>query len=40
MSFLFSKELNDPQNYYYYTNGFNSEELDKVYKDVATLDFE
>ena len=40
MSFLFSKELNDPQNYYYYTNGFNSEELDKIYKDVATLNFE
>jgi len=40
MSFLFSKEQNDPQNYYYYTNGFNNEELDKVYKDVATLNFE
>lgn len=37
--FLYSKELNDPQNYYYYLNGFSDEELDKVYKDVATLDF-
>ena len=38
--YLFSKEQNDPQNYYYFTNGFNNEELDKIYKDVATLNFE
>jgi len=38
--YLFSKEQNDPQNYYYFTNGFNNEELDKIYKDVTTLNFE
>ena len=38
--YLFSKEQNDPQNYYYFTNGFNNKELDKIYKDVATLNFE
>ena len=40
MEFLFSKELNDPQNYYYYTNGFSEEELNKVYRDVSTMSFQ
>ena len=38
--FLFTPEFNNPQNYYYYINGFSSDELDKIYKDVATLNFE
>ena len=31
-TFLFPKELNDPQNYYYYSNGFNEIELNKIYQ--------
>lgn len=38
-TFIFQKELNDPQNYYYYVKGFSDDELSKIYKDVATLDF-
>lgn len=38
-TFSFPSEANDPQNYYYYTKGFNDNELNKIYKDVATLDF-
>lgn len=38
-TFLFPKELNDPQNYYYYSNGFNEIELNKIYQDVSALEF-
>ena len=38
-TFSFPSELNDPQNYYYYEKGFSDDELNKIYKDVATLDF-
>jgi PKHD-type hydroxylase len=37
---LFPQDEIDIQNYYYYNQGFSSEELDKVYKDVATLPFQ
>ena len=39
-SFNFDKEANDSQNYYYFTNGFSKEELNKIEKDVANLQFE
>ncbi len=39
-SFNFDKEANDSQNYYYFTNGFSKEELNKIEKDVASLQFE
>ena len=38
-TFIFPKELNDPQNYYYFMNGFNGHELNKIYQDVSTIDF-
>lgn len=37
--YLFPKKHVDLQNYYYFENGFNSEELDKIYKDVGEIDF-
>jgi PKHD-type hydroxylase len=36
---VFPQEEVDIQNYYYYLTGFSPEELEKVYKDVATLPF-
>jgi PKHD-type hydroxylase len=35
----FNQALNDPQNYYWFEHGFSKEELDKIYKDVATVPF-
>jgi hypothetical protein len=37
--YLFSKKHVDLQNYYYFDNGFSSEELDRIYKDVDDIDF-
>jgi PKHD-type hydroxylase len=37
--YLFSKKHVDLQNYYYFDSGFSSEELDKIYNDVAEIDF-
>lgn len=37
--YLFPKKHVDLQNYYYFENGFNSEDLDKIYKDVGEIDF-
>jgi PKHD-type hydroxylase len=36
---VFPQQEIDIQNYYYYLQGFSPEELEKVYKDVATLPF-
>jgi PKHD-type hydroxylase len=36
----FKQKLNDPQNYYWYQNGFSKEELEKVYNGVSSLPFE
>lgn len=36
---IFPQEEVDIQNYYFYLQGFSPEELEKVYKDVATLPF-
>lgn len=36
---VFPQQEVDIQNYYYYLQGFSPEELEKVYKDVATLPF-
>ena len=35
----FSRPYNDPQNYYWWGQGFNSEELDKIYQGVSKLPF-
>jgi len=40
MAYTFNKKQNDPQNYYWFSNGFSEEELKKIYTDVATLPFE
>lgn len=37
---LFQAETNDPQNYYWFKNGFSAEELTKIYKDVQTIPFQ
>jgi PKHD-type hydroxylase len=37
---LFDPQTNDSQNYYWYQEGFSKEELQKIYKDVATLPFQ
>jgi len=37
---IFSPKTVDLQNYYYFSQGFSSEELDKIYKDVATIPFQ
>lgn len=39
-NFEFNNLENDPQNYYWYKDGFTKEELDKIYRDVATLPFQ
>lgn len=36
-SYNFDQLENDPQNYYYYTEGFNKEELDKIAKGIKVL---
>ena len=36
----FQQKTNDPQNFYWYPQGFTKEELDKIYADVAQLPFE
>jgi len=36
---VFPQEEVDIQNYYFYLQGFSPEELEKIYKDVATLPF-
>ena len=37
MKHTFEQKTNEPQNYYWFQNGFTKEELDKIYKDVAEL---
>ena len=37
---IFKKAQTDTQNYYWYKNGFNKEELEKVYNGVSSLPFE
>lgn len=39
-SIVFPKYTCDPQNYYFFNPGFSAEELDIVYKGVATLPFQ
>ena len=36
---LFEPKLIDTQNYYFFEKGLTDEELDKIYKDVATISF-
>ena len=36
---LFEPKLVDLQNYYFFEKGFTDEELDKIYKDVANIQF-
>ena len=36
---LFEPKLIDTQNYYFFEKGFTDEELDKIYKEVATISF-
>mgnify|MGYP003660167275 FL=1 len=36
---LFEPKLVDTQNYYFFEKGFTDEELDKIYKDVANIQF-
>lgn len=36
----FKHSQTDPQNYYWYKNGFSKEELDVIYKGVSNLPFE
>lgn len=36
----FKKSETDPQNYYWYKNGFSKEELDVIYNGVSNLPFE
>ena len=36
----FQQQTNDSQNFFWYQNGFTKEELDKIYNDVAQLQFE
>lgn len=37
MAYTFNKETNDPQQFYWYKDGFSKEELDKIYKEVAEI---
>ena len=39
LNYTFDTKQNDSQNYYYFNEGFSSEELDKIEKDVAELPF-
>jgi PKHD-type hydroxylase len=36
----FQQPYNNPQNYYYFENGFSKQELDRIYKDVANIPFQ
>jgi PKHD-type hydroxylase len=36
----FEQPYNNAQNYYYFVDGFSKEELNKIYKDVATIPFQ
>lgn len=36
----FQQENNDPQNFFWYKQGFTEEELSKIYNDVSNLQFE
>jgi PKHD-type hydroxylase len=38
--FKFEQPLNDPQNYYWYKEGFSKEELDKIYDNLANVPFQ
>jgi|TARA_B110000908_G_C10005350_1_gene336037 PKHD-type hydroxylase len=38
-SYNFNAKENDPQNYYYFDKGFNSDELSKIENNVVNLDF-
>tara|TARA_R110000772_G_scaffold19907_1_gene55318 strand:+ start:416 stop:997 length:582 start_codon:yes stop_codon:yes gene_type:complete len=40
MAYTFDTKETDPQNYYWFKDGFSKEELNKIYKDVAQLPFE
>jgi len=40
MDNLFEKPYNDPQQYYWFQNGFTKEELDKIEKEVETIPLE
>jgi len=40
MSYLFNKQTNDPQQYYWFKDGFSKKELSKIYKDIDTLPFQ
>lgn len=40
MAYLFNKQTNDPQEFYWYKDTFTKEELDKIYKDVDELPFQ
>ena len=35
----FKQETNDPQNYYWYKNGFSKQELDKIYSNLENISF-
>lgn len=39
MSYLFNKQTNDPQEFYWYKEGFSKKELNKIYKEVSKLPF-
>ena len=39
-SYIFPHKHTDPQNYYWFDKGFNNDELNKIYSDVATINFE
>lgn len=39
MSYVFEKETNDPQEFYWFQNAFSKEELNKIYNDVAQIPF-
>lgn len=37
MAYTFKQKTNDPQNFYWFAEGFSKEELDRVFKQVETL---
>lgn len=39
MSYIFKKTENDPQEFYWYKDGFSKDELKKIYNDVESLPF-
>jgi len=40
MTYTFAQEYNDPQNYYWYKEGFTKAELERVYKQVESIPFQ